>query len=62
MRFSYHPHEIDERMSEDCLFLNVWTPTIDRTAKLPVLVWIIGGVYVNGKLLNQVAEALLNGC
>jgi len=25
-------------LSEDCLYLNVWTPTIDRDARLPVLV------------------------
>ncbi|TDH17398.1 hypothetical protein EPR50_G00009080 [Perca flavescens] len=28
---------------EDCLFVNVWTPTLQRDAKLPVMVWIHGG-------------------
>ena len=32
--------------SEDCLYANVWRPR--GTAKLPVLVWIYGGGFVNG--------------
>lgn len=28
---------------EDCLFVNVWTPTLQTEAKLPVMVWIHGG-------------------
>jgi para-nitrobenzyl esterase len=31
--------------SEDCLFLNVWTPNISAAAKLPVMVWVHGGIY-----------------
>lgn len=30
-------------MTEDCLALNVWTPTLDPGAKMPVLVWLHGG-------------------
>jgi para-nitrobenzyl esterase len=30
-------------MSEDCLALNVWTPTLDGRERLPVLVWLHGG-------------------
>jgi para-nitrobenzyl esterase len=30
-------------VSEDCLVLNVWTPTLDAAARLPVLVWLHGG-------------------
>ncbi|XP_061885604.1 para-nitrobenzyl esterase [Entelurus aequoreus] len=28
---------------EDCLFINVWTPTLEANSKLPVMVWIHGG-------------------
>jgi para-nitrobenzyl esterase len=36
--------------AEDCLYLNVWTPASATRAstKLPVMVWIYGGGFVNG--------------
>lgn len=34
--------------SEDCLFLNVWTPALDARARRPVLVYIHGGGFNNG--------------
>ena len=37
----------DPDLSEDCLFLNVWTPACDG-AKRPVMVWIYGGAFING--------------
>jgi para-nitrobenzyl esterase len=34
--------------SEDCLFLNVWSPAHATGVKLPVMVWIHGGGFVGG--------------
>ena len=35
--------------SEDCLWVNVYTPKIDENSKLkPVLVWIYGGRWLVG--------------
>lgn len=34
--------------SEDCLFLNVWTPGVDAGARRPVMVYIHGGAYNSG--------------
>jgi len=38
----------DPGPSEDCLTLNIWTPAKDKSAKLPVMVWIYGGGYQGG--------------
>ena len=37
-----------DTMSEDCLFLNVWTPAKTKKEKLPVLVYFYGGGFVGG--------------
>ena len=35
--------------SEDCLFLNIWTPAnATADSKLPVLFWIHGGAFIRG--------------
>lgn len=38
---------IEERQSEDCLFLNVYTPSLDDK-KMPVMVFFHGGAFVYG--------------
>ncbi|HZZ32217.1 MAG TPA: carboxylesterase family protein [Phenylobacterium sp.] len=47
-------HPLAAGMSEDCLFLNVWRPTGARDDKLPVMVWIHGGGWVNGASSNAI--------
>lgn len=34
--------------SEDCLFLNVWTPEVGGTGMRPVMVYVHGGAHANG--------------
>lgn len=37
---------------EDCLYLNVWTKSIDPSAKRPVMVWLHGGGYCTGSSIE----------
>ncbi len=36
------------KISEDCLYLNVWTAANSASEKRPVMVWIYGGAYSEG--------------
>lgn len=37
-----------QELTEDCLYLNIWTPAVSREERLPVLFWIHGGANVTG--------------
>ena len=40
--------------SEDCLNLNVWTQSLDPSAKKPVMVWLHGGATSGGSSVEMV--------
>ena len=40
---------------EDCQYLNIWTQSIDQTAKKPVMVWLHGGGYSTGSGVEHYA-------
>jgi para-nitrobenzyl esterase len=44
-----HEYVVQDAVSEDCLFLNIWRPVVAKANKpLPVIVWIHGGGFSSG--------------
>lgn len=43
-----HEYVLSGKVSEDCLYLNIWTPAQRAGARLPVLFWIHGGAFTHG--------------
>lgn len=41
--------------SEDCLNLNIWTPSLKKEERLPVVVWFHGGGFFSGSSIEQYA-------
>ena len=47
----FSSRDATQDMSEDCLYLNIWTPanlSAEKLASLPVMVWIHGGSLLSG--------------
>ncbi len=42
--------------SEDCLYLNIWTPAQSADERLPVLFWIHGGAFLGGMSQDSLYE------
>ncbi|XP_054158967.1 cholinesterase 1-like, partial [Oppia nitens] len=42
----------DLQQSEDCLVLNVWTPSLETTGLKPVMFWIYGGAFSMGSIFQ----------
>lgn len=56
------PGSISEGSSEDCLYLNLWTPANFKPgSKMPVMVWIHGGGFTGGNGQNSGDAFAKNG-
>lgn len=51
----YQPGENPD-MSEDCLYLNIWSPAKTKEENLPVMVWIYGGGFSFGTTAGSVTD------
>lgn len=49
----------NEPQSEDCLFLNLWTPGTERSARRPVMVYFHGGAYSNGSVTDPLNDGAM---
>ena len=55
--YPYEDFELSAKMdSEDCLYLNIWSPAASTEEKLPVFVWVHGGGMVAGTGMASLFE------
>jgi para-nitrobenzyl esterase len=52
----YLGHITASVMSEDCLYLNIWTPNIHPATPAPVMVFIPGGAFVGGSASQPIFD------
>ena len=58
VEFASNPYQGDGKgnVSEDCLYINIWSPAKKADEKLPVLVWIYGGGFSFGSSTDPVTN------
>jgi carboxylesterase type B len=48
---------VQDAVSEDCLYLNIWTPAKTASANLPVMVYFYGGGFFQGSASEPIYDA-----